>query len=44
MCRRIRANGHIPSLFVVQDNEPAVRAYRRIGFERTADYLMVKYE
>lgn len=43
MCRRIRANGHIPSLFVRQDNPPAVNAYRRIGFERTADYLMVKY-
>ncbi len=43
LCRRIQANGHVPSLFVRRNNLPAVSAYTRIGFERTADYLMVKY-
>ncbi len=43
LCQRIRSVGKIPSLFVIKENTPAVRAYEHIGFVKRADYLMMKF-
>lgn len=44
LCKRIISRNKIPTLFVVKDNASAVRAYRALGFQYYADYLLVKFE
>lgn len=43
ICRRIVARGKIPTLAVVKDNTPAVRAYNALGFRHHDDYLIVRF-
>lgn len=43
LCRRSGMYGKTPTLLVRQDNVPAVKAYRDIGFTYYGDYLIIKY-
>lgn len=42
ICERIIGRGKMPTLMVVKDNIPAVKAYNALGFEHYDDYLIVR--
>ncbi|MBE6082647.1 MULTISPECIES: GNAT family N-acetyltransferase [Tissierellales] len=44
ICRRIVERGKLPTLSVVKNNLPAVKAYTSLGFKNYDDYLLVRYK
>jgi uncharacterized protein len=44
ICQRIIARGKTPTLMVRNNNTPAVRAYKSLGFDFYDDYLLISFK